>query len=234
MFVDIMWVVVTGSAFMVYYDASKYKIGSIPDVTGFTNADAGVWATTTLVLWIISFPIYLLNRSQLIEKAKFHPKEPSQFRGIILAIFGLFFAFAFFNLIKNIESHSSSSWGDNYPSSSTRPIDQRQTYTELSGIQFCAKVDENLACINPGTRFRVGIVYAKVEQSKRFNTNYLYVKIYSIKGASESLFDKGSYEVNPDWGTFAIPITFEYAGKYKVVFRKIGDEKIGEGIVTIY
>jgi hypothetical protein len=79
-----MWIVVTVSALFVYYDASKNNIGSIPGETGFTNADAGMWATSTLLLWIIAFPIYLLNRSQLIEKANANPKEPSKGRSVII------------------------------------------------------------------------------------------------------------------------------------------------------
>ena len=228
MFAEIMWIVVTVSALIVYYDASKNKIGSIPGEKGFTNADAGIWATTTLLLWIIAFPIYLLNRSQLIEKAKLNPREPSKWRNVIFVILSIFVLFSFINLAKDQESE--------VPVKVHREISRtnEQNYVEANVVQFCKGVDDNLQCINPGSRFKVGTVYAKIEQSKPFNTNYLYVKIYVIKGASESLFDKGSYEVNPEWGTFAIPIPFNYSGKYKVVFRKIGDEKIAEGIVTIY
>ena len=101
-------------------------------------------------------------------------------------------------------------------------------------VEFCKKVNDNLECISPGDRFKNGTVYVKVEQNSPFETNYIYIKIYLLKGRSESLFDEGSYEVNPEWATFAVPITFGFKGKYKVVFRKLGDEKIAEGIVTIY
>jgi hypothetical protein len=102
-----------------------------------------------------------------------------------------------------------------------------------SSIEFCERVDDNLNVINSRFEFNPGIVYAKFSKLKPFNTDYLYATIYIIKGKSEMLFDKGSYEVNPDWGTFAIPITFYYSGTYKVEFRKIGSVKLAEGIVTI-
>lgn len=96
--------VVTVSALIVYYDASKNKIGSIPGEKGFTNADAGIWATSTLLLWIIAFPIYLLNRSQLIEKAKLNPREPSQWRNTIFVILSIFVLLSFINLAKDQET----------------------------------------------------------------------------------------------------------------------------------
>lgn len=39
----------------------------------FTNMSAGAWAISTLCLWIIAFPTYLLKRKVLLEKASTNP-----------------------------------------------------------------------------------------------------------------------------------------------------------------
>lgn len=91
---NIMMFIVLGSALYVYYDASRHKIGKIPGDKGFFNLSAGMWATATLLLWIIAFPAYLIKRKSLIEKAKANPQESSNRNvklGIMAGIIGLVF-----------------------------------------------------------------------------------------------------------------------------------------------
>ncbi|MBL3527062.1 MAG: hypothetical protein JMN29_05125 [gamma proteobacterium endosymbiont of Lamellibrachia anaximandri] len=67
--------VVAVSAVWVYLDATKNKIGKIPDGKGMFNMSAGAWGVVTLLLWIIGLPAYLIKRGDLIEKAKENPIE---------------------------------------------------------------------------------------------------------------------------------------------------------------
>lgn len=67
--------VVAVSAVWVYLDATKNKIGKIPDGKGMFNMSAGAWSVVTLLLWIIGLPAYLIKRGDLIEKAKENPIE---------------------------------------------------------------------------------------------------------------------------------------------------------------
>jgi hypothetical protein len=67
--------VIVCSALWVYLDATKNKIGKIPDLKGTFNMSAGAWAIATMFLWIIGFPAYLIKRSSLIVCAKEHPVE---------------------------------------------------------------------------------------------------------------------------------------------------------------
>lgn len=129
MFEDIIFVVVTGSALWVYYDATKNKIGSIPGEKEFTNANAESWATSTLLLWIIAFPIYLFNRSQLIEKAKTYPIESSQWRNTFFVLFSILFLGSIINLATNPELDYSS----RNPKTASQTADQR--YTESTPVK---------------------------------------------------------------------------------------------------
>jgi len=65
--------IVAISAVWVYLDATKNNIGKIKDAKSMFNMSAGAWGTVTLLLWIISFPAYLIKRAYLIEKAKENP-----------------------------------------------------------------------------------------------------------------------------------------------------------------
>ena len=75
MIVLLVVVVVVGTAMWVYLDATKHKIGKFPTDPGFWNMSAGDWATNTVMFWIIVFPVYVLKRPELIEKAKQEPME---------------------------------------------------------------------------------------------------------------------------------------------------------------
>lgn len=70
-------IIVAISALLVYLDATRHKIGKIPDQEGLWNLSAGLWATATLMLWIVALPAYLLKRSSLIAAAETHPQEPA-------------------------------------------------------------------------------------------------------------------------------------------------------------
>lgn len=163
MFADISWIVVTVSALIIYYDASNNKIGSIPGEKGFTNADAGMWATTTLLLWIIALPIYLLNRSQLIERAKTSPVEPSKWRNIIVVVLSVFVFLSLMNLAKNQESGYSSKTLRNSEQNYTEstPIKQNDEFNIqdkniFSNGNFAVAI-ERIAKITPQELFNKGI-----------------------------------------------------------------------------
>ncbi len=46
---------VLGCVLFVYLDATKNKIGKVPEVKRFTNMSAGMWATGTAMLWHCCF-----------------------------------------------------------------------------------------------------------------------------------------------------------------------------------
>ena len=87
---SILFVIATGSALFVYWDATKNKIGRLPSEKGLFNMTAGSWAFSMFLIWIVAFPAYLLKRKGLIEKAQNHPIEVSG-RGIKLTIFTVIF-----------------------------------------------------------------------------------------------------------------------------------------------
>lgn len=64
------------SAVWVYLDASKHRIGVTPDNDSkFFNLSAGGWGVATLLLWIVTFPAYLIQRDTLLELAKSYPVD---------------------------------------------------------------------------------------------------------------------------------------------------------------
>lgn len=76
----VMYYVVLGCVLFVYLDATRNKIGKIPQVKRFTNMSAGMWAIGTALLWIVVFPLYLLNRKKLIDIAAEQPQVVPSFR----------------------------------------------------------------------------------------------------------------------------------------------------------
>lgn len=58
----------------VYIDASRHKIGRIPEGS-FFNIGAGWWGLLSFLIWIIVFPLYIIQRKKLIAIAKIHPIE---------------------------------------------------------------------------------------------------------------------------------------------------------------
>ena len=81
----------------LYIDASDHKIGKTPE-KGFCNLSAGWWVVACFGLWIVAFPCYLIQRQNLIEKAKQYPveyknKEIKIFLIITFAVLWMFFLF---------------------------------------------------------------------------------------------------------------------------------------------
>lgn len=90
----LFYFVVLGCMIFVYWDATRNNIGKIPGEKGFTNSSAGMWAVGTGILWIVIFPLYLINRKKLIEKAKENPQVVPKWRPVavtasLLAVFAL-------------------------------------------------------------------------------------------------------------------------------------------------
>lgn len=75
MLIAVLTVIVAMSSAWVYLDASKNKIGKIPTEKGMFNLSAGAWAISTLLLWIVALPAYLVKRGANIAKARDNPVE---------------------------------------------------------------------------------------------------------------------------------------------------------------
>jgi len=91
----LVYCVVALSAFWVYFDATRNKIGKIPKEKRFTNMSAGSWAIVTLLIWLFAFPVYIFKHSKLLEKAKNHPKSISKGKRITVLSFLGFLTFFF-------------------------------------------------------------------------------------------------------------------------------------------
>ncbi|GJQ22150.1 MAG: hypothetical protein HBSIN02_25050 [Bacteroidia bacterium] len=104
MLLSIIGLIAPTIGLIVYYDASKNRIGKIPGEKGFTNASAGMWSLSCWILWFIVFPLYLLNRNQLLEKAKQHPQEPSRLRNLIIFLYATLLVYNFYNFSQELVS----------------------------------------------------------------------------------------------------------------------------------
>jgi len=83
-----MYLMVVLSTFFVYWDCTRNHIGKIADEKGLMNNSAGIWTVGTLLLWIVVFPLYLINRKKLIQKAQTSPQVVSSLkRNSILGLF---------------------------------------------------------------------------------------------------------------------------------------------------
>lgn len=87
---NIIYGVITFSALWVYADASQNKIGNTPEKSLLNVGGAGWWGTLCLLLWIVTFPLYLINRKKLINLAKEYPVEPNH-RNIKIGVFFIIF-----------------------------------------------------------------------------------------------------------------------------------------------
>jgi len=85
----IFFAIVVATSIWVYMDAIKNKIGKIPNCKSIFNISAGDWAICSLLLWVIVFPAYIINRNSLITIAKEHPIEATK-REVTIAIFAIF------------------------------------------------------------------------------------------------------------------------------------------------
>ncbi len=137
MLTNFVYLIVAGSILFVFYDTTKNKIGKIPDEKGFLNLSPGLWAIATWLLWIVAFPLYLINRSKLIEKAKEKPQEISdKKRKIILGLLGVIVALVFLNFILSIGG------GKSNLETSAMPV-VTQIFQEQFGVASseCVKVE---------------------------------------------------------------------------------------------
>lgn len=78
------------SAAVIYHDATRNRIGKIPEQGGLFNMHAGSWAIAALFLWIIAVPAYLLKRKELLTIAEKQPVEAKRtdFKLLLLLIAG--------------------------------------------------------------------------------------------------------------------------------------------------
>jgi hypothetical protein len=60
---EIIWLVVIGTAIWVYFDAKSIGVKK-GQVTGLANMGPGGWFFVTLLLWIIGFPAWLAMRGK--------------------------------------------------------------------------------------------------------------------------------------------------------------------------
>ncbi len=75
------------STFFVYWDCTRNHIGKNSTEKGLLNNSAGVWTIGTCLLWIVVFPLYLINRKKLKQKAIDVPQVvPSLRRNVTLGL----------------------------------------------------------------------------------------------------------------------------------------------------
>lgn len=123
-----MLFVVTLSAVFVYFDATKNKIGKLPDNKGFLNMSAGMWSFGVLLLWILIFPLYLIKRSSLIGIAKENPQDVS-LRGAKLGFLSVVCALSFVTGLASLGGFSSIS--NNIANSSQNAAYTRDEFRSL-------------------------------------------------------------------------------------------------------
>ena len=101
-------VLVTICAALVYYDAASNKIGRHADGSSsffsLSSCSSGMWDFATAACWLIIFPLYLIKRPALINKANESPIEPSGFKwkmavfSVMPVLFSLLFLAAVYQL----------------------------------------------------------------------------------------------------------------------------------------
>lgn len=70
-----MWLLVIGTSFWVFFDAKTIGIKR-GQVKGVADMGPGGWFLACLLLWIISFPLYLSKRSEF-KRINEHPNPPN-------------------------------------------------------------------------------------------------------------------------------------------------------------
>jgi hypothetical protein len=102
------------------------------------------------------------------------------------------------------------------------------------GVVFCDSIGKGeLDCEGKSSTFQTGDLYARLTTKKKFNTDQVRATIYILDGKIEREVDSRMLDVDPDWNTFAEPLTLNSPGKYKVTFVNKEGKKMGEGKVTI-
>lgn len=92
----LQFILMIGWAFaptLIYLDATNHRIGRIKGEKSFFNMPAGGWAIATLLLMLITIPLYIFKRPELLAKAAENPVLVSMPQRIaivgILLIIGL-------------------------------------------------------------------------------------------------------------------------------------------------
>lgn len=86
-----IYLLIAASTMFVYYDTTKNNIGKIPGEKCFYNLSPSNWSLVVAFLWIVAFPLYLMKRKELLEKAKNNPViTPSKTKRLALCIQGTF------------------------------------------------------------------------------------------------------------------------------------------------
>lgn len=85
----LIYFIIIASAAFVYWDATKNRIGKTSDAKTLSNSPAWLWALGVLLIWIVAFPLYLVKRKELIQKARENPvKVPMKQKKIVLGALG--------------------------------------------------------------------------------------------------------------------------------------------------
>lgn len=217
-------------------EKTKSKKGIISLILGIIGLIA--WA-----LPIIGAPVTIVGLIFGIKGYNTNHKKLAT-AGIVLCIVGLF-ATVVNGAIGSYKGSTGTLFNSNTDTFNTNPTQTNtvnnsnaQTSTnnsvKMGEVIFCENVDDNLTPAGTATTFSVGQVYALLTSSQAFNAAKIKVAIYRMSGASETLLDNLEQDANQDWGSFAIPVTFDSAGNYKIIFTRSSDgQKLGEGTVTI-
>ncbi len=67
----------TACAVWVYWDATQKNIGYNPKQSGLLNNAAGLWASLTLLFFVLGLPLYIYLRHRLIKNAQYYPIHTS-------------------------------------------------------------------------------------------------------------------------------------------------------------
>ena len=182
----------------------------------------GIIGLIACIIPIIGMPITIVGLVLGI-KSRNSKNRGLAIAGIVLCIIGLLVTVI--NASIGVYKGATGEFPSYNSTSSNIPIDD---------VEFCIGVDNNLNPIGISETFSAGQVYARLETEDPFKTTKIKVTIYKQKNGTESVLDSSEQEVNQDWNTIAIPVSFDIPGKYKVAFTNLSnDKKLGEGQVTI-
>lgn len=75
------------AGFWVYFDAYNHNIGSYRDDKGKMRGCSPVfWGVLTLLVCVITLPVYLINRKKLLLNAAEHPASSDKSIGILIMV----------------------------------------------------------------------------------------------------------------------------------------------------
>jgi len=86
----LIYLIIIASAAFVYWDATKNRIGKTSDAKILSNSPVWLWALGVLLIWIVAFPLYLVKRKELIQKALENPVEvPMKQMKLVFGVLGM-------------------------------------------------------------------------------------------------------------------------------------------------